>query len=209
MGLVSQRFDGHADGGALNIAVEPEPELRTERLVMRRWRREDLDGFAAMNADPVVMEHFHHGTRTREQTAEFMQRIEQEWNDCGFGLWSVQTAASNEFIGFVGLHQALFEAPFTPAVEVGWRLAKKFWGYGYATEAARAALRYGFSDRGMTEIVSFTAVGNIRSQRVMERIGMTRDPDGDFEHPLVPKGHAVRPHVLYRLTMQRWAEVRG
>lgn len=175
------------------------PELRTPRLVLRRWRTTDLDPFAAMNADPVVMQHFHHGVRTRQETADFMVRIENEFDRRGFGLWAVEVPEIAPFVGFVGLHEAVFEAPFTPAVEVGWRLARRFWGNGYATEAARAAVAFGFQRAGLSEIVSFTNVDNIRSQRVMQRIGMIRDLDGDFDHPAVPVGHPIRPHVLYRI----------
>jgi RimJ/RimL family protein N-acetyltransferase len=145
------------------------------------------------------MQHFFHGVRTRRETADFMTRIEQEFERRGFGLWAVEAPGVAPFIGFVGLHEALFEAPFTPAVEVGWRLAQRYWGNGYATEAARAAVAFGFDQIGLAEIVSFTNIGNIRSQRVMERVGMLRDPLGDFDHPGVPEGHAVRPHILYRL----------
>ena len=152
-----------------------------------------------MNADPVVMEHFFHGVRTRDETAEFMARIEQEFERRGFGLWAIEVPGSAPFIGFVGLHEAVFEAPFTPAVEVGWRLARQFWGNGYATEAARAAVAIGFDQVGLQEIVSFTNVGNTRSQRVMRRIGMRRDSSGDFDHPAVPEGNPIRPHVLYRI----------
>jgi RimJ/RimL family protein N-acetyltransferase len=175
------------------------PELHTSRLLLRRWRPEDLDPFAAMNADPVVMEHFFHGVRTRDETAGFMRRIEDEFERRGFGLWAVEVPGAAPFVGFVGLHEAVFEAPFTPAVEVGWRLAHPHWGKGYATEAAEAALAFGFNQVGLKEIVSFTNVGNVRSQRVMQRIGMVRDAAGDFDHPAVPAGHPIRPHVLYRI----------
>jgi len=180
-------------------AVSRQPELRTTRLLLRRWRENDLDPFAAMNADPAVMEHFHHGVRTRAETTDFMSRIEQEFERRGFGLWAVEVPGVAPFVGFVGLHEALFAAPFTPAVEVGWRLARAHWGNGYATEAARAAVAFGFEQAGLKEILSFTSVGNLRSQRVMQRIGMVRDPAGDFEHPAVPSGHPIRPHVLYRI----------
>jgi ribosomal-protein-alanine N-acetyltransferase len=178
------------------------PELRTERLVLRRWTTEDLEPFAAMNADTVVMEHFFRGVMTRERTASFMASIEEEFEDCGFGLWAVGVEGTADFIGFVGLHRALFEADFTPAVEVGWRLASLYWGRGYATEAARAAIGFGFEQIGLSEIVSFTNVANTRSQSVMKRIGMVRDPGDDFDHPTVPEGHPVRRHVLYRLKAQ-------
>ena len=179
-----------------------QPELGTERLLLRRWRDADLDPFAAINADPVVMEHFFHGVSTWADSAAFMHRIEQEFEQRGFGLWAVEVPGIAAFVGFVGLHEAVFEAPFTPAVEVGWRLSRAHWGHGYATEAARAALDFGFQHAGLDEIVSFTNVGNLRSQRVMQRIGMTRDPAGDFEHPAVPAGHPIRPHVLYRIIRQ-------
>lgn len=175
-----------------------DPELRTERLLLRRWRDEDLDPFAALNADARVMEHFFRGVSSRRETADFIARIEAEFEDRGFGLWAVEIPGSARFIGFVGLHVALFEAHFTPAVEVGWRLSAAHWGHGYATEAGRAAVRFGFEHAGLSEIVSFTSTGNARSQRVMQRIGMTRDAAGDFEHPAVPVGHPIRPHVLYR-----------
>jgi RimJ/RimL family protein N-acetyltransferase len=175
-----------------------QPELRTERLLMRRWRSEDLDPFAAMNADPVVMEHFAAGVASRERTADFMARIEQEFDERGFGLWAVEVPGVADFAGFVGLHTVQFEAHFTPAVEVGWRLATAYWHRGYASEAARAAVAFGYDRAGLPEIVSFTNFANVRSLAVMERIGMTRDPDGDFEHPHVPKGHPIRHHVLYR-----------
>ena len=174
------------------------PVLRTERLILRPWRPDDLDPFAALNADPVVMEHFPRPL-TRADSAAFIDRITTEWTAHGYGLWAVEVPGVAPFIGFTGLHGAVFEAPFTPAVEVGWRLAAEYWGRGYASEAARAALGFGFATVGLAEILSFTAVTNTRSQRVMERIGMARDVAGDFDHPAVPEGHPIRPHVLYRI----------
>jgi RimJ/RimL family protein N-acetyltransferase len=172
--------------------------LRTKRLVLRRWRDEDRDPFAALNADPVVMEHFV-SPLTREQSDDWVDRIERHFDEHGWGLWAVEVTETGAFIGFVGLWPPNFQTAFTPAVEVGWRLAKEAWGHGYATEAARAALDDGFGRLGLEEIVSFTTVANIRSQRVMQKIGMQRNPDGDFDHPNVPEGHPIRPHVLYRL----------
>jgi len=166
---------------------------------MRRWRTSDVDSFASMNADPQVMEHFFHGVMTREESAAFAARIEAEFDEKGYGLWAIEVPGIAGFIGIVGLHGALFEAPFTPAVEVGWRLAPAYWNRGYATEAAKEALRFGFERIGLDEIVSFTNIANTRSQAVMERIGMTRDKAGDFDHPAVPEGHPIRPHVLYRV----------
>jgi ribosomal-protein-alanine N-acetyltransferase len=178
--------------------MQREPELRTDRLVLRRWRPEDLDPFAALNADPEVMEHFFRGVSSREDTAAFMARIDDEFEARGFGLWAVEVPGKAAFIGFIGLHAVPFEAHFTPAVEVGWRLAKAHWHQGYATEGASAAVAFGYDVALLQEIVSFTNTANLRSQRVMERIGMERDPDGDFDHPSVPEGHSFRQHVLYR-----------
>jgi len=182
------------------------PTLKTERLVLRRWRDDDLEPFATMNADPVVMEHFP-APLTRLQTEELVARFERHFDEHGFGLWAVETADEGEFIGFVGLAVPNFEAYFTPAVEVGWRLAAPHWGQGYATEAALEALRFGFEEAGLDEIVSFTAVANERSQRVMRRIGLTRD--GEFDHPNLPRGHRVGRHALYRLARKDWAASLG
>jgi ribosomal-protein-alanine N-acetyltransferase len=171
---------------------------------MRGWRAADRAAFAAMNADPRVMEHFP-GTMTRAESDGFVDRIETHFAEHGFGLWAVEVPGVAEFIGFVGLAVPRFEAHFTPAVEVGWRLAAGWWGRGYATEAAREALRFGFDDAGLAEIVSFTAVANEPSRAVMRRIGMTHDPPGDFDHPALPPGDRLERHVLYRLTREEWA----
>ena len=170
----------------------------TNRLVLREWRDADLEPFVAMNADPVVMQFFPE-TYTEERTRRFIARIRECWAERGYGLWAVERQDTGGFIGYVGLWPATFPAHFTPAVEVGWRLAADHWGRGYATEGARAALTYGFSTAGLDEIVSFTSAINVRSVRVMERLGMRRDVTGDFEHPNVPEGHPTRPHVLYRI----------
>lgn len=147
------------------------------------------------------MEHFP-GTLTRRQSDELVDRIEVGFAENGFFLWAVEVRASGEFIGFAGLAAPGFEAHFTPAVEIGWRLARSAWGHGYATEAARAALDFGFED-GLDEIVSLTTVANRRSRAVMERLGMSHDAADDFEHPSLPPGHPQRPHVLYRLKSPR------
>ena len=152
-----------------------------------------------MNADPAVMEHFP-APLTRGQSDGLVERIEGGFEANGFGLWALEVRASGEFIGFTGLSAPEFEAHFTPAVEIGWRLARSAWGNGYATEAARAALTFGFEEVGLDEIVSFTTPANRRSRRVMERLGMSHDPADDFDHPGLPPGHPQRPHVLYRLT---------
>jgi len=179
-------------------------ELRTPRLLLRHWRESDLAPFAAMNADPAVMEHFP-SLMTRAESDAFVGRIEAAFEENGFGLWAVEVSATGEFAGFTGLALTRFEAPFTAAVEIGWRLAVEAWGHGYATEAALAALAYGFGDAGLEEIVAFTATTNARSQAVMRRIGMSHDGRDDFDHPSLPTGHRLRRHVLYRITEERWS----
>jgi ribosomal-protein-alanine N-acetyltransferase len=171
---------------------------------MRRWRDEDRAPFAAMNADPVVMEHFPR-TLTRAESDLFVERIRTGFAEHGYGLWALEVRETGKFIGYTGLALQTFPAPFNPSVEVGWRLQQSAWGHGYASEAARASLAVGFDEFGLDEIVSMTAVTNLRSQRVMERIGMTRDRADDFLHPNVPKGHRVQPHVLYRMARPRVA----
>jgi ribosomal-protein-alanine N-acetyltransferase len=180
------------------------PELRTERLVLRRWREADLEPFAQLNADPEVMRHFK-STLDRSASDLMVERIEREFEERGLGLWAVEVVDDAAFVGFVGLHVADFPAHFTPAVEIGWRLARAHWGRGYATEGARAALAFGFIRLRLGEIVSLTTQGNTRSRAVMERLGMTRDPTDDFDHPSIPQGHPQRRHVLYRLRRAAWA----
>ena len=173
-------------------------ELVTDRLILRRWRPEDRAPFAAMNADPVVMEHFP-APLTASESDALVDRIEAGFDARPFGLWALERRADGAFLGFTGLSDVGFDAHFTPAVEVGWRLAAFAWGQGYASEAARASLRHGFDTVGLAQIVSFTARRNTRSSAVMERIGMTRDPADDFDHPRLAAGHPLRPHVLYRI----------
>jgi RimJ/RimL family protein N-acetyltransferase len=172
------------------------PEIRTERLLLRRWLPADRAPFAAIHDDPRVVE-FLPGALSREQSDAFVARAEAHFDRHGFGLWAVEVG--REFAGFVGLSVPRFEAHFTPCVEVGWRLGAGHWGHGYATEAARAVLAFGFDELALAEIVSFTVPANVRSRRVMERIGMTRDPADDFDHPLLPAGDPLRRHVLYRI----------
>ncbi len=179
--------------------------VRTERLLLRPWRDEDLPAYAALNADPRVMEHFP-SVLTREQSDAQAARIRQHWADDGFGLWAVEIPGEAEFAGFVGLMRVPFEARFTPAVEIGWRLAASHWGKGYASEGARAALAHGFGPLGLGEIVSMTVAANHRSWRVMERLGMTHDPEDDFDHPRIAEGHRLRRHVLYRLRREAWQD---
>jgi RimJ/RimL family protein N-acetyltransferase len=173
-------------------------EIRTPRLLLRRWRETDLAPFAAMNADPRVVEHLP-GPMTREASDAFVARIAANFVARGFDVFAVEIPGVAPMIGFVGLTVPRFESAFTPCVEIGWRVAPEHWGRGYATEAARASLEFGFTHLALDEIVSFTVPANVRSRRVMERIGMTHDPRDDFEHPALPEGHRLRPHVLYRI----------
>ena len=172
-------------------------ELRTPRLWLRRWRPADRAPFAVLNADPRVMEFFA-STLSREESDGVVERIQNHFERHGFGLWAVEIPDETDFAGFIGLFHCSFEAHFTPAVEVGWRLAAPHWNRGYATEGALAAMSFGFHDLQLDQIVSLTAAGNIRSRHVMEKIGMTCDPRDDFDHPNLPVGHSLRRHVLYR-----------
>lgn len=172
--------------------------LRTSRLMIRDWRDDDLAACAAMNADPRVMEFFP-AVMTPEQSAAAHARNRERLATLGHGFWPVEVIGGAPFIGMCGLLVPQFKAHFTPAVEIGWRLSADHWGQGYATEAARAVLAYAFEQLAMPEIVSFTTVGNVRSRRVMEKLGMHRTPDDDFLHPDIPGGHPQQPHVLYRL----------
>ncbi|MEV1178143.1 GNAT family N-acetyltransferase [Nonomuraea sp. NPDC049784] len=171
-------------------------EMRTDRLVLRRWRESDLGPWAAMNADPEVREHLG-DLLTREQCYSAVSQFQSEFDQRGYGWWAVELLATGEFIGFAGLDQVDDGMPFT-GVEIGWRLARSAWGHGYATEAALAGLTFGFETLELPEILAVTTATNLRSQAVMRRIGMTRDPGDDFDDPTVPKG-PLRRNVLYRI----------
>lgn len=171
-------------------------ELRTDRLYLRRWVPADRIRFAALNADPQVMAHFS-ATLSREESDVLAARIETHFEQHGFGLWAVEIPDIAPFVGFVGLSIPGFEASFAPCVEIGWRLVVEAWGCGYATESAQAVLEFGWEALGLSDIVSFTVPENVRSRRVMEKIGMVHDPADDFDHPAMPEGH--RRHVLYRI----------
>lgn len=174
-------------------------EIRTERLILREWRDSDFEPFAALNGDRRVME-FMPLPLDRAASDAFALRIRDEFARHEFGRWAVEAPGVAPFIGFIGLSVPNFTAFFTPCVEVGWRLAYPYWGRGYATEGARAAIDFGFREAGLEEIVSFTVPQNVRSIRVMEKAGMKRDPAGDFAHPALPKGHRLHRHVLYRIS---------
>ena len=170
-----------------------------DRVRLRRWREADRAPFAALNADPRVMEFFP-SRPDRRQSDALVDRFEAHFAEHGFGLWAVELPGVAPFIGFVGLAVPGFTAHFTPCVEVGWRLARDHWGKGYATEAARQVLAHGFGRLGLPAVVSFTAVANRRSRAVMERLGMQHDAAEDFDHPAIDAGHPLRRHVLYRLS---------
>lgn len=175
--------------------------VRTERLVLRQWCEKDLASFADLNADARVREYFPKLLSRQESDASVKLMAGHIERD-GWGFWAASLAQTGEFIGFIGLEDVNFSAPFNqsaPAVEIGWRLAFDYWGKGYATEGALAALKYGYKILNLDEIVSFTAVANQRSRHVMEKIGMHHDPKDDFDHPNIPDGHPLKRHVLYRL----------
>lgn len=174
--------------------------IETSRLILRPWRASDLLPFAEQNADPVVMR-FLGGVLTRRESDAYVERAERNRAGSGFCKWAVEAPGVAPFIGAVGLTQVTFEASFTPAVEVAWRLHRRYWGSGYATEAAHAAIEDGFTRVGLTEIVALTALGNTASMRVMERLGMTRTME--FDHPGIPEGSPLRRHIRYRLSRRR------
>jgi len=171
--------------------------LRTPRLLLREWRDEDIEPFAMMSADPAVMRYL--PSLDRAAAKEWVGRMRDHWDRQGFGQCVVELAGEASFIGVIGLNHVRWILPFTPAVEVGWRLARPYWGHGYALEAARAAIDDGFGRLGLAEIVAYTVPANQASRQVMERLGMSRDPAEDFDHPSQPEGHPLRRHVLYRL----------
>lgn len=173
-------------------------DIRTERLHLRRWVPSDREPFAALNADPQVMEYFP-ATLSRAESDAVADRIQDGFERRGFGFWAIEVPGVTRFAGFVGISVPRIDTHFTPCVEIGWRLAQTYWNKGYATEGARAALRFGFDIVGLDEIVSFTVTDNRRSRHVMEKIGMIYDPSGDFDHPMIAEGHPMRRHVLYRI----------
>lgn len=177
--------------------TQPFPIIETPRLILRGMRDSDMQAFAAMNADARVMEFFP-APLTPPESDALARRIDDHFVAHGHSFWAVEVAGVADFVGLAGLLVPSFEAHFTPCVEIGWRFASVFWGKGYATEAARALLEFGFDRAGLDEIVSFTVPANQRSRRVMERIGMTHDPAEDFDHPNIPGGDPLRRHVLYR-----------
>jgi len=172
--------------------------IETDRVRLRHWENRDREPFARLNADVRVME-FMPATLSRAESDTLVDRIVRHFQVHGFGLYAAELRDSCAFIGYVGLAVPTFEAHFTPCVEIGWRLSPDCWNQGLATEAANAVVRHAFEDLGLSALVSFTVPANVRSRRVMEKIGMTHEPAGDFDHPNLPVGHPLRRHVLYRL----------
>ena len=182
------------------------PIIQTERLILRQWSEEDLDPFAALNADARVMEYFP-SVLSRQESDQMMKRMQAKIEERGWGWWAVSLVGDEKFIGFIGMNDVdpvSFPAHFAPTVEVGWRLAYPFWSKGYATEGALACLKYGFETLSLGEIVAFTAVQNMRSRAVMERIGMHYNSQDDFDHPKLSKEHKLSSHVLYRVGINEW-----
>lgn len=179
--------------------------LEGVRVRLRAWTDDDRAAFAALNADPEVMHHFPSVLTRAESDASIDRQIAHQ-QEHGFCFWAAEVPGVAPFIGFIGLQRTRFDAHFTPAVEIGWRLARRYWGRGYATEGARLALNYGFETLKLPEIVSIAVPGNAPSIAVMERIGMKRDLAGDFDHPQLPADYPRRLHVLYRLLRSEWAD---
>ncbi len=186
--------------------VMSEYAIKTERLILRPWRAEDLEPFARLNADPRVREYFP-SIKNYEETAEEFRLIKAGIEATGWGFWAATLIKNGQFIGFIGLNNVGFLAGFTPAVEIGWRLAHEYWGKGYATEGAKASLQYGFENLKLDEIVSFTPTQNKRSQNVMQKIGMYHDEISDFDHPRLPEGHILRRHTLYRICAGHFTQI--
>jgi RimJ/RimL family protein N-acetyltransferase len=177
-------------------------ELETSRLKLRQWRREDRPLFAKLNADSTVMEFFP-SILDEKESNEMVNKIQSLISKRGWGFWAVEKKDKGQFIGFTGLHVPTAKLPFSPCVEIGWRLAKEFWGKGYATEAANAALNLAFEQLKISEVYSFASVGNLKSIALMERLQMV-NTHKNFDHPSIPKGHSLKEHVLYKLPREQW-----
>ncbi len=177
-------------------------ELRTDRLKLRQWKESDLPPFAEMNADPIVMEYYP-STLSEAESNSMANKLKDLILERSWGFWAVETTQEKKFIGFVGLHKPAYDLPVTPCIEVGWRLSKDYWGNGYATEAARESLRFAFEELGLSEVYSFTSVSNERSRFVMARLKMI-NTENNFEHPIIPMGHPLREHALYKITAKQW-----
>jgi RimJ/RimL family protein N-acetyltransferase len=181
--------------------------LKTARVALRQWIESDHEPFAAMSADPEVMRYFV-APLSRGESEALIGRVSTHIAEHGWGLWAVEHNESGKFMGFIGLHPIREGLPCAGELEAGWRLASEFWGQGYATEAAGAALRFGFEELGREQIAALTAVLNKPSQAVMDRLGMTLQGSG-FQHPFITEGHPIRPHLLYRITLEEWLAWQG
>jgi len=177
-------------------------ELKTERLLLRRWKKRDFPVFSTMNADPLVMEYYP-DVLTETESDAMAHKFESLLAKRSWGFWAVELIKEKRFIGFVGLHKPTYELPVTPCVEIGWRLGKEYWGNGYATEGAKASLKFAFEELNLNEVYSFTSVLNKKSRSVMARLNM-QNTEANFEHPIIPKNHRLREHVLYKITKKQW-----
>jgi len=177
-------------------------ELETKRLILRQWNKEDLEAFSLLNADPEVMEFFPKVLSRKESNA-MAEKIKNLISDRGWGFWAVEVKNESAFIGFVGLNEPHYDLPFNPCVEIGWRLAKKYWSKGYATEAGSASLEFAFDQLNLDEVYSFATVHNIKSQAVMERLRL-KNTMSNFNHPAIPKDSPLREHVLYKIDKKSW-----
>jgi len=183
------------------------PTLKTERLILRPWEERDLKPFSHINCDPQVMEFYPH-LLNYDESAALMHKMIADFSLRGYGFWAVEKQISSTFIGYIGLNYWDLQMPFSPCIDIGWRLSSKEWGHGYAIEGATAALDFGFQIIQLEEIVAMATSGNIRSHRVMQKLGMKSDPQENFEHPKVPKGDPLSLRLLYRLSKQEWTLLR-
>lgn len=180
-------------------------EIKTERLLLRQWRKEDLSEFGLLNRDPQVMQYLPK-LLTEEESDNLAEKIINLISENGWGFWAVERSTDNAFIGFVGLHEPKYELPVKPCVEIGWRLARKYWGNGYATEAANGVLAFAFNELGLNDVYSFTSVANLKSKAVMERLNL-EDTHSNFDHPTIPVDSVYKNHVLYKIDKQRWLDL--
>lgn len=181
--------------------------LETDRLIFRTWEPKDAIPFYNINRDSKVTEYLL-GPLSHKDVDNWIIKFNKQQDERGHSLWAAELKQTNELIGFVGLNYTAFEAEFTPAVEVGWRLGSQFWGNGYATEGGRAAVKFGFEQIGLSQIVSFTVPKNVRSTNVMQKLGLERDMNGDFEHPIISRDHRLSKHVLYRITKEQYLAIK-
>jgi RimJ/RimL family protein N-acetyltransferase len=179
--------------------------IETERLILRTWKNEDANAYYQINQDPKVIE-FLKGSLTMKEVTDFISFVNKQFDEIGYSVWAAEEKSSGKLMGYIGLDPIKWNPPFGKAVEIEWRLGSEHWYKGYATEGARACLDFAFNKCGLKEIVSFTVPANIRSIRIMEKIGMRRDINGDFAHPDLPPDHKLSKHILYRLTVDEYLQ---